>query len=247
MKTLDTFKTSSFFTHVLPLVALASALSLPALADGATRVETRGGQEKIRVVPDQGLYSVDVDIWTNKGDGARYCIGEEIDISFRTNVDAWVAVFNTDTRGKTHRLFPNRYDSEHFVRGGKTYSLPVDGYSFRIEGPTGHESLKVVAATSRRELRRAVREVIFASHLRPATHHGRGYSSRFHGASKISKPNYTDRAYRGSDYANRHDNRGDNKIVIVPNDIAFDTTFHQVTYGCQGRPPYRSPNRPWRR
>ncbi|MEL7061553.1 MAG: DUF4384 domain-containing protein [Acidobacteriota bacterium] len=152
-------------TFGLTLVLAVVALFVPmtSMADGfpATK-EIR--VERIQVVPE-----INVDLWTSKGPNARYCVGETIEISFRTNADAYVAIFDTDTRGKTHRIFPNRYDREHFVRGGVTYDLPARGYRFRIEGPPGRETLHVVAAESREALRRAVDELIY-HRTRPAAY-----------------------------------------------------------------------------
>ncbi len=104
--------------------------------------------QKIREVPDYP--EVDVEIWTSRGDGSRYCAGESIEVFFRTNVDAWVEIHNIDTRGRLNKLFPSRHASNHFVRGGVVHRLPSRyGYHFEVEGPSGWETLRAVASTDR--------------------------------------------------------------------------------------------------
>ncbi len=103
--------------------------------------------EKIREVPDR---HVEVEVWTDRGEDACYCAGEPIEIYFRTNIDAWVAIYDVDTRGQVHRLFPARHNSNHFVRGGEVHQVPARyGYHFEVEGPAGWETLRAVASIDR--------------------------------------------------------------------------------------------------
>jgi hypothetical protein len=128
------------------LTILTALLLLVASAASAERYP---GTEKIREVPDHDRY-VDVEIWTDRGDDSCYCTGEPIEIFFRTNVDAWVAVYDFDTRGEVHRLFPANHDADHFVRGGEVHRVTARyGHHFEVEGPAGWETLKAVASTDR--------------------------------------------------------------------------------------------------
>lgn len=122
----------------------------------AASADIYSAPQKIREVPDypHDPRHVEVEIWTDRGDGSRYCAGESIEVFFRTNVDAWVAIYNLDTRGRMSRLFPSRHATDNFVRGGVTHRLPARyGYHFEVEGPSGWETLRAVASTSRRALR----------------------------------------------------------------------------------------------
>lgn len=131
------------------MAALAAGLLLVASAASAERGST---PQKIREVPDLE-HLVEVEIWTDRGDNSRYCTGDSIEIFFRTNVDAWVAIYDVDTRGKTHRLFPSRSAPDNFVRGGEVHRLPSRyGHHFEVEGPAGWETLRAVASTDRRAL-----------------------------------------------------------------------------------------------
>lgn len=209
-------------------LALTSLLvvALPALAAGdAPRVHS----EKIRIVPKP----VDVDIWT---DQARYCVGEEIEIFFRSDADAYVAVFDTDTRGRTHRIFPNRFDREHFVRGGEVYRLPERGYRFEVEGPPGIETLSVLAAPTRRELRDAVDAFLDDRAYRPARSEDRYHrrSARSHARERVE-------SRAGAPYVS-----APQKIVVVPERVAYASTEHRVIgpRAC-GHSGHRPAYRPW--
>lgn len=223
-------------------VALLGAAG-PALAgddgrSGYVGNKVHPGAEKIRIVRD-----VDVEIWTNKGHGARYCVGEEIDIFFRTNADAWVVILDTDTRGRTHRIFPNRYDREHFVRAGRTYRLPVDGYRFEVDGPPGHETLTAVASTNRRDLRRAVDDLLDGSRY-PARHRYGDRSGVYYDGDYEDRDyddrDYDDRRYDDRDYDDRRYGKGGyaEKLVVVPDEVAIDHISHRVRDGrrCHARP-----------
>lgn len=191
---------------------------------GIERVETYPhGAEKIVIEPDYPHeYPVEVEIWTRKGNGAKYCVGEPIEIYFRTNRDSYVAIYNTDTTGRTHRLFPNRWDHDNFVEGGRTYRLPARGYDFRIEGPRGHETLHAVAALDRRDLK--------LPRYHPTSRSYSRYDSRY------------DRHDRRDRYGKGY--YGTEKISVVPSEPAFDTISHRVRdgYRCERRYPR---TRPW--
>lgn len=176
--------------------------------------------EKIRIEP----VPVDVELWTDKGRGADYCVGEEIEIFFRTDADAYVAVFDTDTRGRTHRLFPNRWDRDHFVRGHKTYRLPDRGYRFLVEGPPGVETLHVIAAPTRGELREAVDALIYERGAYPASHSYEGETR--------------------NGYRNAPRKIAAHKIATVPDGVAYAVAEHRVTDRRACYPP-RPRHRPW--
>jgi hypothetical protein len=221
---------SVLIAGLLLTLGVILALPTPSLAGG------RGEVEKIRVVRD-----VDVEIWTNKGPGARYCVGEEIEIYFRTNRDAWVAVIDFDTRGSAHRIFPNRFDREHFVRGGKTYRLPVDGYSLEVEGPPGREVVTAIASTDRRELRRAVDHLIDSSRYLPTSGPwGKGRS----GKAYADSGDWDDDRY--DDDRDYYEHRDYEKIVVTGEDeVAFDSISHRVRDGRSCRRHERPRHRPW--
>ncbi|MEM7583565.1 MAG: DUF4384 domain-containing protein [Acidobacteriota bacterium] len=120
------------------------------LAASAASADPTNINKRIREVPN---YPVEVEIWTDRGHNARYCAGESIEIYFRTNVDAYVAIYDIDTTGRIHKLFPTRRAHHNFVRGGEVNRVPARyGYHFEVEGPSGWETLKAIAALDPRDL-----------------------------------------------------------------------------------------------
>ncbi len=164
-------------------------IALLLLAATAATADVRSStSQPIREVPDHGpgpdYRPVDVEIWTQRGDDARYCAGDSIEVFFRTNVDAWVAIYDVDTRGRVTKLFPSRNARHNFVRGGVVNRVPSSyGHHFEVEGPSGWETLRAVASTHRRALRDFDR------------HDARRYDDRRYDDPSYDDPSYDDRRY----------------------------------------------------
>ena len=107
----------------------------------------RDAQYVDRIKVDRYL---DVEIWTNHSDGDYY-VGDAIDLNFRANRDAFVAIYSVDTRGRVHLLFPTSPTDDNFVYGGMTYSLPGpdDDYDLVVTGPEGVENVQIIASRER--------------------------------------------------------------------------------------------------
>lgn len=103
------------------------------------------GQERGRV--DRYL---DVDIWSNRSDGDYY-IGDNIQLKFRVNRDAYIVIYSLDTRGRVNLLFPASPNESNFVEGGATYSFPAarDDYDLVVTGPEGVETVQIIASRER--------------------------------------------------------------------------------------------------
>jgi hypothetical protein len=91
-----------------------------------------------------------LDVWTSKGDGAIYHPGERIRVYFRASADCYVTLYNVDTEGYVHLLYPARSLDQHFIQGGITYRLPSrhDPYDLTISGPSGIEYIEAVASAA---------------------------------------------------------------------------------------------------
>ena len=74
---------------------------------------------------------LDVEVWTNHSDG-EYFEGDNIVISFRTNRDAFVAIYSIDSRGRVNLLFPSEPNQDNYIRGGVTYRLPGGNDDFDL-------------------------------------------------------------------------------------------------------------------
>jgi len=92
--------------------------------------------------------SLDIDVWTDRGNGAIYHPGEDMKVYFRTNRDAFVVIYNVDTRGYVHLLYPYDYRDSRFVEGRSTYSIPSsrDDYDLIVDGPSGTERIVAIAS-----------------------------------------------------------------------------------------------------
>lgn len=102
---------------------------------------------KIAVVPDNPPPSFDIQLSINKGNGSTYAPGENLSVTFRTNRDAYVVLYDIQPNGQVSIIFPNRYDQNNFVRANKTYYLPRQGYNFMIDNTLGTEYIQAVAST----------------------------------------------------------------------------------------------------
>ena len=101
---------------------------------------------------DQGAIDryLDAEIWTDHSD-ADYYVDDEVVIHFRTNRDAFVAIYSIDSRGMVNLLFPSEPAQDNFVRGGVTYSLPgpADDFELVLNGPEGSETIQIIASRER--------------------------------------------------------------------------------------------------
>lgn len=92
-----------------------------------------------------------IDVWTDRDEGQGYYPGERVKIFFRANRDCYAAIYDIDTRGYIHLLYPRDYNDRHFIRGGVTYRIPDynDDYSLYVDGPEGIEYIQAVASYDR--------------------------------------------------------------------------------------------------
>ena len=77
-----------------------------------------------------------------------YGKGDSVTVKVKATQDAYIWVFDTGTSGKVHQIFPNRYDSNNFLRAGKTLEVPPPGgkYMLSVNYPKGTELITVVAS-----------------------------------------------------------------------------------------------------
>ncbi|HEQ98024.1 MAG TPA: DUF4384 domain-containing protein [candidate division Zixibacteria bacterium] len=91
---------------------------------------------------------LDIEVWTNKEEGGSFGQGENLVIYFRTNRDAFVTIYDLDTKGNINLLYPYDYRDENFVEGGVVYTIPdyYDDYVLRVNGPPGLEFVQAIAS-----------------------------------------------------------------------------------------------------
>jgi len=133
-------------------VILVIVLTLPAFA------QTDYAEEGEAIVPTpKKVYhypDLNIEVWVNKGEGAVYHPDDDIRIYFRTNRDAYVMIYNIDTRGFVNLLYPYGRDDDFYVQGGRTYRVPDkwDDYDLTVDGPAGLEYVVAVASPYRFDL-----------------------------------------------------------------------------------------------
>jgi len=126
--------------HALVPLALAGALLLGAAPAGA-----------VSAVPTQSLRPssrFEIDVWINREEGGVYRPGESMRVFFRSNADAYVLVYNIDTEGYIHLVYPFGPSDPMRVEGGRAYRVPArhDPYDLVADGPAGMEYVVAVAS-----------------------------------------------------------------------------------------------------
>jgi len=82
--------------------------------------------------------------------GSVYRAGEEMGVSIRTDSDAYVVVFNIDTDGFVHLLYPEKGENLQRFSSNRVYEIPEDpSRSLVVGGAKGIEFLFAVAVENR--------------------------------------------------------------------------------------------------
>jgi uncharacterized protein DUF4384 len=91
---------------------------------------------------------LDVDVWINKDEGGIFRPGESMRVYFRASADAYLLVYNIDTEGYIHLIYPYAPDDPAYVDAGRTYQIPSrrDPYDLVADGPAGVEYVVAVAS-----------------------------------------------------------------------------------------------------
>ncbi|MBN1349830.1 DUF4384 domain-containing protein [candidate division KSB1 bacterium] len=94
--------------------------------------------------PDEPLQ---VEVWQAREDGAVYQPGEPVTIFFRADRDCYITLYNIDTEGQMHLLYPLAATQSNFISGGVTYCIPDNyfGFQYVANGPEGIEYISAVA------------------------------------------------------------------------------------------------------
>ncbi|AKI97292.1 DUF4384 domain-containing protein [Kosmotoga pacifica] len=102
----------------------------------------------IIIIPPEGDIKATLEF--DKPMGSTYYAGEELNISFSVNTDAYVALLDILPDGKVQVLFPNKYDTNNFVNANETYTLPTTdsslNYRFIVDNVAGRETFLLIAS-----------------------------------------------------------------------------------------------------
>lgn len=127
------------------LVAFAAVMLAAAFA-----VPSRAAVQVDASIAFEAAHSprIDIDVWTNKEEGGVYRQGEPMRVFFRPSADSYVLIYNIDTEGYIHLVYPYGPDDPDLLEGGRTYQVPSrnDPYDLVADGPTGIEYVVALAS-----------------------------------------------------------------------------------------------------
>ncbi len=105
--------------------------------------------DKIIIVPVPAS-DLTVDIEMNKPTGSTYSSGENIEIYFKTNKNAYIAIYDILPDGQVQLLFPNAYDSNNFALANTRIKVPTNNQYNLMVGPSdsGKEILQIIASAT---------------------------------------------------------------------------------------------------
>jgi len=105
--------------------------------------------DKIIIVPVP-TSDLTVDIEMNKPTGSTYSSGENIEIYFKTDKNAYIAIYDILPDGTVQLLFPNAYDSNNFSLANTRIKVPTNNQYNLMVGPSdsGKEILQIIASTT---------------------------------------------------------------------------------------------------
>lgn len=91
--------------------------------------------------------SLDVEVWTDKGDDAVYQSGDAMRIKVRPSSDAHVLVYEIDAKGAVNLLYPFQRGPA-FIGAGRTLMLPLEdsGHQLIVGDETGQGFIVAVAS-----------------------------------------------------------------------------------------------------
>ena len=89
-----------------------------------------------------------VSLEINKG---RYRVEDILTLTVRPKRNCYLTVLNWGPSGNLTQLFPNKFDQNNRLQGGKEYTLPPSGANYEIFlGERGTERLKILAVADKR-------------------------------------------------------------------------------------------------
>ena len=76
-------------------------------------------------------------------------VGTSIRLEITTDSNCYLYILNIGTSGKTTLLLPNEYETDNYFNAQQSYNLPGEDCGFEIDGPSGKETIQVLAFSSR--------------------------------------------------------------------------------------------------
>ncbi|MFT5286841.1 MAG: hypothetical protein ACI8TQ_003015 [Planctomycetota bacterium] len=89
----------------------------------------------------------EIKLWTDRGDGAVYNVGDSMRIHFRAEADCYVRIFHLSADDELQMIYPNPHSGSEMVKAGQVNTFGEDDYEFTLEEPLGTELIYAVAST----------------------------------------------------------------------------------------------------
>ena len=102
---------------------------------------------QLRITP-RPRADLEVYVWPDRGMDGVYYPGENINVNVEVTRDAFLILYNIDSRGNMRILFPSAPWEDNFVQAGDVIRFPrsYDDYDWTIEGPAGTEYVQAIAS-----------------------------------------------------------------------------------------------------
>lgn len=113
--------------------------------------ETLGNNRDVLVNPTPGF---EISIWTDRGEGGTYHIGDTLHVYFKTSEGCYLTIFDIGTSENITIILPNDYSQENLITANNEYTFPDedDPFYYSMIGPPGEECLKAICTTEDVEL-----------------------------------------------------------------------------------------------
>ncbi len=153
---------------------------------------------QLRITP-RPRADLEVYVWPDRGMDGVYYPGENINVNVEVTRDAFLILYNIDSRGHMRILFPSAPWEDNFVQAGDVISFPrsYDDYDWTIEGPAGTEYIQAIASEipiSLPEWPVYLQSVNPGSRIAPEMRDFRAGSDRYHYIDVVNR-NITGRYY----------------------------------------------------
>ena len=147
----DDVLTKDLHVSQVPMLLIVDHVCAPELDCDAPLADPGLDSDAANADADKAMVpTLQVEATVDRGERGVYKAGEVVQLSVEVSEDAYLWIYDTGTSGKVHRIFPNRFDEDNFVRAGAPVSIPgADAeYELEVSHPRGRELLTVIATKS---------------------------------------------------------------------------------------------------
>jgi tetratricopeptide (TPR) repeat protein/TolB-like protein len=99
---------------------------------------------------DPAERAITCSVSVDRGEGSTYTFGESVAVTFSSDSDGYVHLYDVDSAGKVTPLYPNRWAQAEPIVAGQTYTIPPAGARWHLsaEGTPGQETMLLLVTES---------------------------------------------------------------------------------------------------